>query len=531
MKFLGKCISQQFWDISSSKFIFIPTRAISKPEMFSVFFFFKQFKRINTIIGTPDRIFIYDYFGHSLVSVYPTSNAKKVFPNNLLNLKRYNFKIQGTSQKPRLHWINAKFQGVDVYFIKTIAKKVNATFSSQFYDMKNWKQNKLFMSFLMDGSADLSLNTMNSLSLTNQYMKNSSSVSTYLKTFTTFDEEGFCALVPIPPRVSFFKYLLKPFDIATWILMAVSVISLAVLWMIFKKTRDGRNLNSPGYMVFRIIAMFLGQDIPSRQTRWFHTMIIQLFIFVMMILNNLYQSQLISLMTASRNATRIETVNEMMEQNFIFCSDQFFYAFLYLNDQNSSRYQICPEMYENNNIDYKSMAQNGTVLITRCDNARDMFYTKNNNFSFGHPAEVYYILPEKVFTFYDNLKTGRFTPFLEMFEKFSLIIFESGVRQHWKMLLHKYSDELDLKQIAIDNEDFLLKMNDLKFVFVICGIGLIIATMVFLVELSLKRMRPVVTSTTVNKDKLFTKTSWQERETRKMTEEELNQIPLQPFLH
>ena len=489
-------------------------------ETFSVFKFFSHFKRINTVVATPFKIFVYNFFGRSLISSYPTFNSDRVFPKKLQNMQHYNFKIHATSQKPRLTWVDGKFKGLDVYFIETIAQKVNATLSIDFYDLKIFKLNKLFTTFLMNGSADLSLNTMNSFSISN-----------HLKTFSTFDEGGFCALIPIPPRVSFLKYLLKPFDFATWILMAVSVISLAVLWHIFKKTHDGRTLNSPGYMMFRVFAMFLGQDIPSRETRWFHSMIIQLFIFVMMILNNLYQSQLISLMTASRNGTRMETVNEMMEQNFAFCSDQFFYVFLYLNDQNSSRYQICPEMYENNNIDFKSKAENGSVLITRCDNAHDMFYTTNNNFSFGHPADVYYILPEKVFTFYDNLKTGRFTPFVLMFADFSLKIFESGIRQHWKMLLHKYSDELDLKQLAIENEDFLLKMNDMKFVFVICGTGLIAATLVFLSELCFKRQNKVAVFTTDNREKLSTRTSLLDSVTVEMSEEELNAIPLQPFLH
>ena len=112
-------------------------------EAYSVLNFFKLFKRINTVIAIPDRIFVYDYFEQSVISVYPTSNSDEVFLDKLRNLKRYNFIVHATIQKPRLSLIDGKFQGVDVFFMKTIAQKINATFSIELYDKKNWNQNKI----------------------------------------------------------------------------------------------------------------------------------------------------------------------------------------------------------------------------------------------------------------------------------------------------------------------------------------------------------------------------------------------------
>jgi hypothetical protein len=468
---LKNCLTQPFWNDPTTELMFFPSRKLQQVEISSVVEFFKRFKNIQAVIVLGQNAVVLNTFENSLKEVEISTNFNQISTDRLRNLNRFTFSIFASNQNPRLIHSNGTFRGVDVFFMETVAKKLNAKISFSFYDIRDKRASLTMAISMMEGSIDLNLNTMNSYS----------SLS-YMRTFNTFDVGGYCALIPLPPRNSFFKYLLKPFDGATWILMTLSVVALAILWSIFKRHRDGRDLNSPGYMVFRVIAMFLGQDVPAQVTRWFHVMVDQLFVFAIMILATLYESQLISLITVSRNGSRITTVDELMDLNAKFCSDQFFHVFLQQTNQNTSRHQTCPEMYDNNDIDYKTKAANQTVLVMRCDNAYDMFNTRHVKYTFGHPTNFYYILPEKLHFFYEQIRTGRFSPFTHKFQELSLIIFESGIRQHWQMLLHNSSNEIDLKQIAIDNEDFLLKLDDLKFVFVICFFGFAVASIAFVIE-------------------------------------------------
>jgi hypothetical protein len=334
----------------------------------------------------------------------------------------------------------------------------------------------------------------------------------YYKNFNTYDVDGYCALIPIPPRHSFFKYLFVPYDTLSWIFMLISLAALAIIWKVFKAQRDSRNLNSAGHMILRVVAGFLGQAFPFRHTRWFHLMVIQIFIFMVLILGNAYQSLLISLLTVSRNGTRISTVNEMMHSDYNYVSDKLFHlSILQYQPQSSvtAKFYVDNYVYVTEALNYKEKADNNSVLIVRCDYAHDIFYTENYKFGHGKPSDYYYILPEKFFTLYETLATGRYSPFTERFAELSLRIFESGIRQHWKTLLHKLTDEIDLKQISIIKEDYMLKMGDLKYVFYIGGCGLLLASIVFVLELLCHKYRAYIRRTWIMR--LLRKLSWEER--------------------
>lgn len=144
-----------------------------------------------------------------------------------------------------------------------------------------------------------------------------------------------------------------------------------------------------------------------------------------------------------------------------------------------------PETESINITEIEAKAANNSVLIMRCDLANYLFFTQNQL----KISDFYYILPEKVISLYENIVTSRFSPFTERLREYSLRIFESGIKQHWKTLLHKLTDEIDLQQIAIESEDHLLKLADLKFVFYNWAVGLVCALIVFFIELYYHRFR------------------------------------------
>jgi hypothetical protein len=297
-------------------------------------------------------------------------------------------------------------------------------------------------------------------------------------------------------------YLFVPYDTASWILIVISLVALAIVWKVFKSQRDSHGLSSVGRIIFRVIAGFLGQAFNFVTTRWFHVMVMQVFIFMVLILGNAYQSILISLLVSSRNDTRIATVDEMLQGDYNYLADAFFYLNMKKHHQNSSMtktLQLASNSYEPGMFDFEATSINNTVLVMRCDYANEMFYTDNNEFEHGNPSDYYYILQEKLFTLYQTIRTTRLSPFTERLEDISMRIFESGIKQHWNTLLHKLTDYIDLEQISIMKEEFLLKMGDFKYVFYIWAIGLSVATIAFVAELLCYKYRTRIRKTWVGK--------------------------------
>jgi Ligand-gated ion channel len=495
-KIFRDCVDEQFWSEPSTKFIFLPTRPITQKGVNEIYKFFRHVKRLNVAVVYQDensaeessvKIMAFDLIRKQLFTLIPTTNVDEVFPDKLQNMDRYNYKIVGSDQKPRLFRKNGKFYGFDVFFMEIVTKQQNASFSIENLDLKNQIGKEKLFKNLLSGNVDLSLNTINTLG-----------TDKILEKINTYDINGYCALIPIPPRESFLKYLLVPYDTASWILMVISLIGLAIVWKVFRNQRDSRGLSSVGRVIFRVIAGFLGQAFSFVTTRWFHLMVMQVFIFMVLILGNAYQSILISLMTVSRNGTRISTVNEMVNGDYNFLSDPFFFVMLEDHQPDNGIFKRM-DAYTDDDFNYKVKAENKTVLILRCDEVHELFFTDNNVFEKGNPSDYYYILPEKVHNFYEKIMVSRFSPFTDRLKEFSLRIFESGIKQHWTTLLHKLTDEINLQQISIMKEEFLLKMGDFKYVFYIWAIGLSVASIAFVAELLCYKYRARIRRTWIGK--------------------------------
>jgi hypothetical protein len=407
-----------------------------------------------------------------------------------------------------------KAVGYDIFFLESVAKKQNAKILIKLLNLNLEEHRKAFKSGHTSPSYDLGLVPLDFFISDSSYRRRT------IKFVNTFEVSGYCALIPIPPRRSFLRYLFVPYDWMSWLFMALSLVALAIVWKIFKAQRDSRNLNSSSHMVFLVFAGFLGQSFDFRHTRWFHLMIVQLFMFAVVILGNAYQSLLISLLMTSRNDSRITTVNEMLARDYSYLSDGIFHNVLMDFNSNSSmaaRSFPHPNIYDISIFSYQRSAANNSVIVMKCEYAQQFFYAKNFKFSFGHIADSYYILPEKLYSLYEKMSTTRFSPFTERFEELSMRIFESGIKQRWRTLLHKFAEEVDFEQMAIDNEQYLLKMDDLKFVFYIWAIAISPTVIAFVTELLCYKYRARIRKSWIGK--VMKKITGRERRERREREE------------
>ena len=501
-----------FWWSKSSKFVILSKIEVTSSFIADVYQFFSKYRRLNVAViyeltspdgGKRQTIMLINVLRNYYTKYNSTTDSDLIFPDYLKNLNGYELQIVGTSQSPRLIYTNSKqFRGIDVLLLEVMAKKQNATFSIEHVNYQKNEEVQNFNRRMRTGAIDLNLNTMNSGGTNTVLLE-------FFKNFNTYDVGGYCALIPNPPRKSFLRFLFTPFDWISWLFMLICIIVLAFAWRIFKE-QEIKPISSVGRIVLVAIAGFLGQGFAFTTTRWFHSLVMQLIVIVVWILGTIYQSLLISLMTESRNGTRITTVKEMMQGDYNYQTDVLFDKVIQRDyPEIRNRVKMNFDLYVTYINPYEKTAADNTVLIMRCDVVDAMMFSKSYLYSFGKPVDFYYILPQKFMAIYNTLSTGRFNPFVEKFAELSLRIFESGIKQHWTILLSESSNRIDMELISVINEDFLLKMDDIKYVFLIMMFGLSWATSVFAAEKINSKYRDTIRKLKIVR--IFRSLTWEER--------------------
>lgn len=137
-------------------------------------------------------------------------------------------------------------------------------------------------------------------------------------------------------------------------------------------------------------------------------------------------------MTASRNGTMYNSFNDIFnEYNFIV--DSIFLSYFETSDDYLKFSQRMEAAHHNlDQVDYEELANNNTVLIMLCDIAEYLLYAKKDRRQFqANALKFYYLLPDRMYSFFEKLVLSINTPFYEELQRYSEIVFESGIRQYW----------------------------------------------------------------------------------------------------
>lgn len=147
-----------------------------------------------------------------------STNIDVVFPDKLIDLKRYPYKVIMFKSSNRLTINRKQILGPDSLFLQTVASKQNA--SIEVAVLKDYTRTQDISDGLMNGTVDICLNT--GVFITN--FKNTRVKSVV----NTFDTDGFCAMIPYPEFTSSFDFILKPFDSTMWFWILASMICSAI---------------------------------------------------------------------------------------------------------------------------------------------------------------------------------------------------------------------------------------------------------------------------------------------------------------
>ena len=459
--------------VSTAKIIFVTNCIIAQEKVIDIFKLLQSIGSINNllILDEPEpKLFVYDTFKNqekiTNVSV-STTNALALFPDKLKDMHRYQYNVLLLTQPPRIlmNEDGTDFYGVDVEVMNIIAASQNAGMKMKLgTGFDTLEKIKLFRDVLHNQLIDLTLNTIFTVK-----------TSAHRKVINTYDQNSYCAIIPIPPPLTFLHFLFTPFDGLTWTFIIASVVACAFVWYILNCLWG--ETDSALYFIFGMIAVFLGQGVPFKPHHKWQKILIQLCMLMMFIMGNLYQSFIISSMSWSRDGIRLKTFEELFDSGAdMFVTRKFYDIFNKSNefDEALSRMEAVQSLAVKDLIDSKK------PMIGRCDTLE--FMTKVDvKFDLG---SHFYMLPDSMMPFYEKFVLARNSPFYEKLQTMHNFVFESGIRQYWKYLLEQEnSAELNRNDLYFIREKYLLSLDDLYGLFYLLFGGWWISVFTFSVEL------------------------------------------------
>lgn len=453
----------------SAKFILIPIlKELLTPVLNGYFRAFRSLGISNIVVVVESGHNLYviksDLIGRWKATINSELTLQEIFPDKLKDMRGLSIRPLVGIQYPRIWKFNGEFRSADLDALKIIASARNSSVEPVEIstDSVGWFGRAIEL--LGQNVADLSVIT--SLQEVSQNL--------FCKFVETYDDNAYCALIPIPPRVPFLQYLLHPFDTISWILIFITIAGCGLVWACLCK-----DAWSTYNFVFNVIALFVNQANTCRYNRPMQNILFQICVLMAFILGNAYQSVIIAKMTQSREGHRYQTFAELFQSDFEFQVDRYFQFRLNTSGELSNLKRT--KTFENN-FDFLQASRNNSVIIDRCD-----VINFAHNIAMQYDTSNFYVLPDRIMPFLEKLYLGCGSPFREMLQMHYDLLFEAGIRQHLrKQVSIRKQAKLEREAQFLVKEEYLLGLKDFSGVFNIFVIGFGSATITFVAECACK---------------------------------------------
>jgi len=204
-----------------AKFIVIVPRKTSKNlirNLLREFMDFGFFDVACVHVTESDCIQVYNIrsLSRSIVVNHNPLNPNIIFPDKLKNMEGYPYKIALYSQIPRVMIMRGKLITPLMHFMSMLKNLQNATVEYFFGTFKDvyYRWNVRTM--------DVTFNT-GIIMMTDE------------TEFMTYEENSYCAIVPLPPKIPLFDLIfIKPFDSFTWLFFIITIIASLLVLLIFR---------------------------------------------------------------------------------------------------------------------------------------------------------------------------------------------------------------------------------------------------------------------------------------------------------
>ncbi|CRK93888.1 CLUMA_CG007415, isoform A [Clunio marinus] len=466
----------------STKFGLITSKKSSK-SMKQFFTILDYLGFINLIILRDDddhqiKIYTFNKFGKIIYAISSEDrwNFPVVFPDRLKNLNGYQFPMLFIEEYSRCTIVNDEIDGINFRVLKMFMNKYNGAMS--------------LTASVNPADPQISIKIQNyfSKNLAGISLSTSVKLSDWKKWIYTYDENGYCALIPRPPRLTFLHFILTPFDGLSWTFMIISIVVCSIFWKLLTRSYNYLKSNSPFFFIFGVIANFLGQSIPFRNSRRIQKLLLQLCVLMTFIMGNAYQSLIIASMSTSRDGRKFNTWQEMFSSDLTYEVGEIFYVSL---KESGDFPDVINRMNVAREIQFEKLSLQNVAIILRCNDIQtEIDYNKDVDV-----MKHFYLLPGKLTPFIEKFALAPSNPLLGILQTNFNYIFESGIRQY----LERYFQGLRKKNVDditkfIINEDYLLTMNDVYGIFLILVGGYVVSFFVFICELIWRHLKKIANS-------------------------------------
>lgn len=390
------------------------------------------------------------------------------FPDKLLDLNGYVYRVMFYEYKPRLTVIDGEVHGPEVEFMKVVAEKQNARLNfTHVASLDRFERRKQFAEALQSFTIDVFLNTD---------IVSSSNRNRLTKVVNTFETDGWCIILPHPDLITTFDFMFKPFDLPTWILIFVSMFICAIAWKLSNKCCNGKTSSSL-YFIFAFISSFLKQLIPIQENRKAHKMIVLAMILLTCTLSCFYESFITALIANIQHRVRIKNIDEVITRNISLYAPSNFEN--HLSDSEhviKLKLQIIGDFVDSNKRSLKEFTKESIGIIISCATYGSEGESKELL------SDFFYKVDQEFNTHYLEFLMS-FTSLHRRIAEFSLKVFESGLRIAWNNKLGLHPSHVNRASVGNDDEA-VSSLEDLAPAFFLLLLGLLISFITFLIELT-----------------------------------------------
>jgi hypothetical protein len=411
--------------------------------------------------------------------VLDVNSTEVLFPDRLKNLGGYSYRVLVYLEYPFSFPKNNELDGIGAQFTKVVANHQRGSFSFKYH--LNLTGYKSIVETFLGMNFDFSIYTK---LMVQGYLKDK------VGKVNTFETDGFCVMLPLPQRKSFFSVLIKPFDLWVWIAIICSVAVCAIVWFLVTKTLPIQS-EPPAFFMLAAFSFMLNQGMEMKERSKTQALLVLIVMLLTMIFTNLYESQIVSLMFETRYGRQLTTIQEMIDSNFTLHAETIFLKMFNASEQYQQLGdQITGVITSLESLNFSQLSRNQTGLIMSCQVIDMMFQdTKDLLLRDKTAVDFYYRLPERFYSFYMNFITPPNSIFTDRLQDYSLRIHESGIKQHWRASFgFEDMEAVKQRQSEID-EGFLLKFEDIAGAFYYLAIGCGLATIAFVSEMMLERLK------------------------------------------
>ncbi|CAG9797830.1 unnamed protein product [Chironomus riparius] len=471
------CVDSSFWTPQTNVLVIPFGNVVNMNEIVFPNELLKVSKTLNYIIPYVRDGKIFALYKGNILShdkapdtIDVSTDIDVLFDDKLLDMKGYPYTVLVNQNDNESAIVDDKHSMTAMKLLEVIAEKQNAKVQVNVSDIKSIEEIEYEIT---QGKIDIVLNL--------GYYSGLLYKEYFLKTVNTYETNGYCALVPIPyAHKKYFRFVLYPLSPAVWFMMVLSVTFGALVWHGFRKLSH-ENIVPGHYLIYDVFSVFIQQSINIRKGRTILRLMLQFLIFMMIILANLYQGMMTSILTSPGSSQKIKNIQELLTKDYELYGDNLFLQIMNVSDANRNIIErtkpLQTWLHSSNYIkqfqDVMTINPNN-VLIVGCDLITKLLETQIDQWTKGY--DVYYQFHQRLLSYYENILLTRRSPFYEKLCEMSLKIHESGIKQHWNLLMNKAGTE------PLINAS-MLGIKELLSVFRVYYYAMSTACFIFLLEL------------------------------------------------